>query len=724
MQIYNKNIKQHDTTDCGAACLASVAAHYGLKVPVARIRHLASTDDTGTNILGMVEAADALGLIAKGVKTNPEHLTNVPLPAVACIKKPNGDNHFIVLDKVGDSFFTIMDPADGKNHRYDKAKFCTQWTGILILFGVSETFVPGGQISSVTSRFWALISPQKTMLFQAALCALTYTVLALSSFFFIQKITDSVIISADHGSLNLVVIGMLVVLILQVIMGALKGILLLKTGKNIDSSLILGYYKHLMDMPQKFYDTMRVGEIISRINDAVKIRSFINEVSVNLIVSLIIVILSIMFLLLYHWKLGLILILLLPLYLIIYFVTDRANSGSQRRIMESSAHLESQLVESLTSIGTLKRFNLQYFSNDQIQGHLHILLKSIFVSGKNSIISGISTEFISRLMAILLLWIGSKAFIQGELTPGGLLSSYILVGYFTGPLTTLVSANRSIQDAIIASDRLFEIMDLETEDKGGGIIFSKAHVGNIRFDKVSFRYGSNRNVLNELDFTINKGSLTAIVGESGCGKSTLTSLLHQMYKPTAGEISIGDHLISEFQVSTLRRSIAIVPQEIDVFSGNLTDNIALGEHNPDMQQIISICLDLGILSFIENLQNGFDTKIGENGITLSSGQKQRLAIARALYLDPEILILDEATSALDSISEQFVQRIIASLRSKGKTVIVIAHRLSTIQHADRIIVLKDGAIQEDGLHSALMSYKGTYYDLWSQQFGNLVHRSG
>ncbi|MGO4876964.1 peptidase domain-containing ABC transporter [Pedobacter psychrotolerans] len=721
MQRYNKNIKQHDTTDCGAACLASVVAHYGLKVPVARIRQLASTDDSGTNIFGMVEAAAALGFKAKGVRTNLENLGNIPLPAVACIKKPNGDNHFIVLDKVGHSSVTIMDPADGKSHRYSDEKFGTQWNGILILFSVSEKFVPGTFTRSVFSRFWTLISAQKVMLFQASLCALIYTVLALSSFLFIKRITDSIIIAGDYGSLNLVVMGMLVVLVFQVIIGALKGVLLLKTGKNIDSSLILGYYKHLMGLPQKFFDAMRVGEIISRINDAVKIRSFINEVSVNLMVSLFIVVLSLIFLVFYHWKLGLTLFLLLPLYLIIYLITDRVNSGSQRRIMENSAQLESQLVESLTSVSTLKRFNLQYFSNDQIQERIHVLLKSVFVSGINSIISGISTEFISRLITILLLWIGSKAVFQGEVTPGTLLSSYILIGYFTGPLTALVSANRSIQDAIIASDRLFEIMDLETEDKGGNVIFSKSNMGDIRFNKVSFRYGSNRNVLNELNFTIDKGSLTAIVGESGCGKSTLTSLLQHLYTPTSGEILIGDHLISDFEVSTLRRLIAIVPQEVDIFSGNVIDNIALGEQNPDMQHIISICLNLGILSFIENLQDGFYTRIGKNGIILSAGQKQRLAIARALYFDPEILVLDEATSALDSISEQFVQQIITNLRSKGRTVIVIAHRLTTIQHADRIIVLKNGIIQEDGCHSALMSYKGTYYDLWTQQFGNLVH---
>ena len=279
--------------------------------------------------------------------------------------------------------------------------------------------------------------------------------------------------------------------------------------------------------------------------------------------------------------------------------------------------------------------------------------------------------------------------------------------------------NKTIQNALIASDRLFEIMDLERESDENKIDLRQELLGDIRFENMSFSYGTRVEVFKDFNLTIPKGMMTAIIGESGSGKTTLAGLLLKLYPIKNGAIYIGKHNISYFTNSSMRGIISSVPQKLDLFAGNIIENIAIGEFKPDMERILEICRLLGILSFIEKLPAGFDTYIGENGATLSGGQKQRLAIARALYRNPEIMILDEATSSLDSESEIFVQNTLEDLLNKGKTLIVIAHRLSTVMKADKIVVLENGQLIEEGTHQALYQKKGKYYNMWQQQIPNL-----
>jgi len=305
--------------------------------------------------------------------------------------------------------------------------------------------------------------------------------------------------------------------------------------------------------------------------------------------------------------------------------------------------------------------------------------------------------------------------IKRDLTPGELISCYAIFGYLTAPINSLINMNKTIQDAVIAADRLFEIMDIEREELVKKIDISKEEIGDIIFEKVFFRYGSRVTVFNELNLKIKKNEFTAIVGESGCGKSTLISLLQNIYPIEKGNIYLGKYIIKNISNNSLRNLISVVPQKIDLFSGNLIDNIALGIFEPDLKKIHGILENLGMLDFVNNLPEGLYTYLGENGANLSGGQKQRIAIARALYKDPEILIFDEATSSLDSISEVSVQKTINLLKENGKTIILIAHRLSTVMRADNIIVMNKGKVIENGSHTTLMNRKESYFNLWRQQ---------
>ena len=669
-------IKQFDITDCGAACLASVCAYYGLQFPIARIRQYAFTDQKGTNILGLIEAANKLGLSAKGVRAKFEALYIVPKPVIAHVIVHEQLQHFVVIYKVEKKkeYIEYMDPGDGRMHRVTNQEFEKMWTGVLVLLEPEETFKTGNMKTGMTKKFFSLLAPHKSVMLQAVFGALIYSILGLSTSIYVGKITD----------------------------------------------YILGYYKHLLTLPQQFFDTMRVGEIISRVNDAVKIRNFINNVSLDLVVNIMILVFSVCLMFVYSWELALITLVSAPLFLLIFWGFNKLNRKYQRGIMESSADLEAQLVESLNSISTIKRFGIEEYANLKTETRFVHLLKNTYRSIYGSIMAQGGIQFVSTGITIAVLWLGSLLVVDQELTPGALMVFYSLVGYVISPIGSLISSNQTIQDALIAADRLFQIMDLEREqDNNQKIILEPDMVGDIMFENVSFRYGSRKDVFKELSLKIEKGKTTAIVGESGSGKTTLISLLQHIYPIQEGRIRIGDYDIAQIDNRSLRRRVGTVPQQIELFAGSIAENIAVGDLHPDMKKIVDLTEQLGLKDFIDGLPKEYRTYIGEHGASLSGGERQRLAIARALYKEPEILIFDEATSSLDSISERYVKQTLDALARKGKTIIVIAHRLSTVKNADKIVVIDKGQVVEAGTHEELFNSDGMYHRLWKEQFDEI-----
>jgi ABC-type bacteriocin transporter len=708
-------VKQRDITDCGAACLASVAAHYHLSLPVARIRQFAGTDKKGTNVLGLVEAAGKMGFVAKGVRGDWDSLFKIPKPAIAHVIVKEVLHHYVVLNKATDKYIEIMDPGDGSFHKLDHEEFKKQWTGVLVLLAPGEKFLVKNEKVSSQVRFWKLIKPHKGILLQSLVGALVFSVLGLSMSVYVGKLVDTVLPGGNLSLLNLLGAAMVLIIGIRLLLSFFQSVFILKTGQKIDASLILGYYQHLLKLPQTFFDNMRTGEIISRISDAVKIRVFVNEVTINFILNIFILVVSFVLMFTFFWKLALIMLIVIPFYVLIYIVSDRLNRKVQRKVMERAADLESQLVESLNAAGTIKRFGLEDFSNLKTESKFIGLLEIIYKSGLNSIFSSCSTSLISQLITILVLWVGAGYAIGSQITPGELLSFYSVVGYFTSPVTSIIGFNRTLQDARIASDRLFEIFDLEIEDESNKIELKPEMVDDIKFENVKFRYGTRVEVFDSFNLKIRKGEITAVTGESGSGKTTLVSLLQKLYPLQSGHIRIGRYDLCNITDQSLRKVVSVVPQRIDLFSGNVVDNIAVGDFSPDVSRVIEVCDRLGMTKFIEQLPHGFNTYLGENGASLSGGQQQRIAIARALYRNPEILILDEATSSLDSDAEAFVQNTLSLLKDESKTVIVIAHRLSTISMADRVIMLERGTVVQDGTPSELSVIDGPFRRMWQHQ---------
>lgn len=708
-------IRQHDPTDCAAACLCSIAAHYGMRIPISRIRDLACTDQRGTSVLGLVRAAEKLGFLAKGVRGTYRSLAAVPKPIVAHVELRSGLLHYVVVYAITRKHVVLMDPADGQIHHVDPEDFEARWTGVLVLAVPAEGFAPSRWRGSGVRRLWSLLVPHRTILIQSLVGAGLHTLLGLSTAIYVQQLVDRAVPDGNRSLLNLMGVAMLVILAVQLALGWSRDRITLATGQKIDAALILAYHRRLLELPQRFFDTRKIGEITSRVGDAVKIRSFINDVALDLAISAVVVVLSLALMLTYSRSLALVAFAAMPLYALIYRISDHLNRSTQREVMERAADVEAELVDGLQAVGTLRSFAAEGWAARRVEVRLVRMLRAVYRSGINSVSASTALTAVSRTMTIALLWIGAGLVISRALTLGELMSFYALSGYLTGPVVALVAANRSIQDALIAADRLFEIMDMDREEAEPGPALLESIRGDIRFEDVTFRYGVRPPIFTNLSLTIREGQMTAIVGESGSGKTTVAALLQRLYPLEAGRLTIGGRDVRHFSRSSLRKRIGVVPQEVRLLPTSVAGNVALGEPEPNLERIVELCDMLGVTAFVDRLPAGFQTALGAEGAALSGGERQRLAVARALYRDPQIVIFDEATSSLDPVSEGYVRDAVGRIRRAGKTIVMISHRLTSIMDADLIVVLGGGSVLEQGSHRELLQRAGPYGDLWSRQ---------
>jgi ATP-binding cassette subfamily B protein len=664
----------------------------------------------GTTALGLVQGARRLGFQAKGIRATATALSALPLPAIAHVVRGSGQ-HWVVLARVGATRVEIMDPASGERRRSARAVFEREWSGALVLLAPTQGFIGGDRRTSVIRRFAALVSPHRGIIAMALLGAIVHTALGLTTTIYVQQLVDHVLVDGNQNLLNLMSVTLVALILAQAIVGGMKGLLVLHTGQRIDVSLILGYYRHLLALPQRFFDTMRVGEITSRIGDAVKIRALINDLALELVVSTVVVTLSLALLFIYSATLGALVAAVIPLYALIWAVANACNRRASRDLMERGAELQSQLVESLTVIGTVKRFGLESDMELRTEVRFVRLLRAVFRSARASLMTATATATVSRLAVVTVLWMGSLLVMERRLTPGELMSSYALLGYLTGPVLTLIGANRTIQDALIAADRLFEIMDLERDRVVIPATITTARGGDVELEHITFRYGARAPALRDVTLRFPRGTITAVVGESGSGKSTIAALVQRVYAADEGRVRVGGIDVRHLSDDSMRALVCAVPQRIDLMAGSVLENIALGDANPDLKRALEAAIAAGIAGAIERLPGGFDAQLGENGATLSGGERQRLAIARALYRDSEILILDEATASLDGPSVARVRRIMDERRARGRTVIVIAHDFDLVTEADHVIVLREGAVIEQGAPADLISRRGAYRSL-------------
>lgn len=707
-------IKQHDISDCGAACLAIVAKQYGLKLPISYIREIAGTDQKGTNAFGMIKAAKEIGFSAKGVKAQAEHLTSqLPLPTIAHVVKDNL-LHYVVIHEINKKGLIIADPAEGIK-KYSREEFLKIWSGVLILLVPEERFEKGDKTTGLFGRFFSLITPHKRLLIEIFLASILFTILGIIGAFYFKFLIDEVLIEGMNKTLHLVSVGMIVLVLFRVFLNAFRSHLLSYLSQKIDIALILQYYQHVLKLPLSFFDSRKVGEILSRLSDASKIRNAISGATLTVMIDTLMVIAGGIVLYIQSGILFGISAVLIPFYVLIVLIFNKSFRDIHRKEMEQAADTEAYLVESISGVSTIKAFNGEEEASLETEKRFLKFIRSIF---KAVWLRNIQSSFqlvLTLVGEIVILWVGGIQVIKGAISLGELITFNALLAYFFEPIQNLINVHPLLQEAFVAADRLGEILDLkvEKENEHRKINLQKIK-GKIEFRDVSFRYGTRELVLKKINLTIQPGEKVALVGESGSGKTTLVKLLLKFYLPEEGEILIDGFNIKDLNLDSLRERIGYVPQDVFLFSGSIYDNIAFGQKLNSPTQIIEAAQKAQAHDFINRLPLRYETPVGERGSNLSGGQKQRIAIARAILKKPDLLILDEATSNLDSITENIIHQTIEEI-CKDITTIIIAHRLSTVRKSDRIVFLEGGEIVEMGSHEELLAKKGRYYMLWQGQ---------
>ena len=710
-----KCILQNDETDCGPACLAAIFGKYGLKVSIAKIRDIAGTDRQGTSACGLVKVIEHYGFEQKVVEADKNALTQkLPLPAIAHVVIDNTLLHYVVITKIKDNTVVVSDPAKG-SVRYKKEDFLKIWTNVLILIAPTKESQKGNKKESTLSSFFRLLISQKWLLLRIFILSMILTSLGIITSFYYQVIMDNVVPSLSIQTLNYVSAITLSLFLVQICLNFFRGLLIVKLEQNIDIPIMLGYYNHALILPMKFYSMRDTGEIISRFNDASSIRDIVSEASLTIMMDTIMAVVGAVVLFNSNRLLFLISVVMLILYGIIVFVYNKPIKKINRKIMEMNSKVTSQFVETINGIETIKAFNQEDNEKEKTDKLYKKFLKKVFNGGVLSLSQQTITMFVAVVGELVILWVGVAYVIKGELTLGELITFNALLGYFIEPIKNLINLQPSIQTAVVAADRLGEILDITPE-------YNYEHEqlnDKIKFDKISisnldFRYGTRELVLKDINLEICRGEKIAFVGESGSGKTTLANLLVRLYEQEKGSIKLDSIDIREFSIKQIRDNISYISQNTFLFSGTIRENLLFGNSDVSDDDISQVCKICELEEYINSLPLKFNTRIEENGKNLSGGQKQRLAIARALLKKPEILIMDEATSNLDYVTERSIEKTINNF-SKNMTTIIIAHRLSTIKDCDKILVLRNGQIVETGNHRDLLNQRGYYYQLWNGQ---------
>lgn len=718
--------KQPDTKDCGPTCLRIVSKYYGKSISLQQIRNLSETTREGSSLLGLSDAAENLGFRSMGVQIDFNTLTEeVPFPCIAHWNK----NHFVVVYKIDkNNKVYISDPSYGLI-TYTREEFIRSWIGenanenteegiVLILETTPAFFQTEFDAEESKASFTFLskyLLKYKTLVIQLAIGLLGGSLLSLIFPFLTQSIVDVGIQNQDINFIYVVLLAQIMLFLGRMGIETIRSWILLHLSARINISIISDFFIKLMKLPISFFDTRMTGDIMQRINDHHRIEQLLTSSSLNTLFSLVNLIIFSIVLLFYDYRLFLVYLVGAVLYVgwISFFLKKRKELDYKRFSQVSQE--QSKVIELINGMQEIKMHNAEKQKRwdwEFLQVKLFkIRIKSLSLEQWQSV----GGNFINQMKDILVSFLSAKLVLSGNLTLGMMLSVQYIIGQLNSPLLQLIDFIKQTQDAKISLERLGEIHDKDDEEDKNEQYVMDIPKKDIEIKDVSFRYiGSDVPVFENLNLTIPYQQTTAIVGASGSGKTTLLKLLMKFYDPDQGEIRIGNTNMKNISPRYWRDHCGVVMQEGYVFNDTIANNIAVGEDHIDKQKLRRAVEIANIKEFIESLPLSYNTKIGNEGVGVSGGQKQRLFIARAVYKAPEYILFDEATSALDANNEKVIMENLEQF-FKGKTAVVIAHRLSTVRHADKIIVLDQGRVVEEGSHAELVDLRGEYYRLVRNQ---------
>jgi len=708
-------IMQHDEMTCGTTCLMMIAKYYGKDFSSSRLRELAHVDLSGSSLANLASTAEQLGFSTRGLKIDYDTMMSVHHP---CIVHWQG-YHYIVVYKINESHVWVSDPALGLR-KYTKDYFTGNWNGITLTLEPTPVFETQKEDTSSLKNFLQFIIPYKQLLLEIFAASLLLNLFGLATPIFTQNVIDKVIAHSNVTMLNIMIIGMLIVLIFRIMVSVLRQYLIVHTSMKIDLRMLVTFYKHMLALPLGYFKVRKIGDFITRFGENMKIRNFMTNIALTLVLDTILISIYITLMFYYNAQMAGLTLLFIPVFIVITLVftplLKRLNIDSFAAGVESKSHL----LESISAIDTVKAMNIEYQTRWKWEDKFIKSLNIDFKLYMTTMYFNSLGDFIGTISSTVILWFGALKVMEGVLSVGELMAFMSLMGSVISPINRIIMAWDDVQQTLVSVDRLNDVFTAEPEfpksmEDASGVVLTEAR-GEIDFKDVYFRYGGadDAYILSNINLKIAPGQKVAIVGRSGSGKTTLVKLFARFYDVTEGNITIDDFNIKNINLSNLRRIVGFVLQESFLFNCTIRENISLGDPAETLEKVIEAAKLANAHDFISDFALGYETKVGESGLQLSGGQKQRVAIARVLYANPKIIVFDEATSSLDTESERAIQKNMDAILS-DKTAIIIAHRLSTVKNADNIFVLDNGEIVEQGTHEELMDKRGLYHYLNHQQ---------
>jgi subfamily B ATP-binding cassette protein HlyB/CyaB len=706
-------IHKAEEVDTGLASILLVARFYGIAADAGQLKHEFSESGKQLDETQLLRIAKYLGLKARCVESEWSRLPALNLPAIAILQ----DGRYVIVARADAKKVLVQDPTEARPLSLPKALFLDAWTNKLILF-TKRANLRGEDRKFDFTWFIPAIIKHRKLLGEVLLASFFLQLFALLTPLFFQVVIDKVLVHKGLMTLHVLAIGMLAIVIFEVVLGGLRTYVFSHTTSRIDVGLGAQLFNHLLRLPIAYFESRQVGSTVARVRELESIREFLTSSTVTLVIDLFFTIVFIIVLFFYSTTLTWVVLASIPLYVVLSIFITPVIRGRLHEKFNRGAENQAFLVETINGIETVKAMAVEPAMQRRWDEQLAGYVKASFKASNLGNIAGQVASFVNKVTMIAILWFGTQLVIDGSLTIGQLIAFNMMAGRVNGPLLRLVQMWQQFQQAGISVQRLGDVLNAPPEPSYNPNRTTLPQLaGQVTFDKVVFRYRpGGQEILRNISFAVAPGQVIGLVGRSGSGKSTIAKLIQRLYVPESGRVLIDGVDLAQIDPVWLRRQVGVVLQENFLFNRSIRDNIALSDPGMPIERVVDAAKMAGAHEFILELQDGYDTLVGEHGANLSGGQRQRIAIARTLVTNPRILIFDEATSALDYESEHIIQQNMARI-CKGRTVFIIAHRLSTVRHANRIMVIEKGQIVEQGNHRELLQLDGYYARLHSHQDG-------
>lgn len=717
-RIKRTSVLQHDSSDCGVACLASVIRYFGGEATIENLRNLSGTGRTGTSMLGLYQAAGKQGIVAEGYEATVEAIKEHPHPLILHVLIDSKLEHFIISYGFENGHFQIWDPAKGfiLMTQQDLEKIWQSRKCLSVSPG-SDFKVNVTRIGEKRKWLLSMLKPDKDLLLVSAILGILFSLLGMVMALYTQKLIDKIIPSGKLSLLFASACLVLLLLIVRIVISGIRQLFLLSQGKQFNVRVVDDFFTILLDLPKWFFDSRKTGDFVARLNDTMRIQKVIADIVSTYIIDILVVLITTGLMFYYSVEAGVLSLVCLPVIFFIIYRMNRRIKSSQQGLMTGYAMNESNFIDSVQGVLTIKNLN---WKDDYIRKNniIYSDFQEKAVSlGKIKITLSIIAGVTSSLYLIILLVWSSMEVISGKLTQGELMAIISLGSTLLPSLLNLALITVPVSEAKVAINRMFEFTQIESETGCDNKFTESLNLEILELRNISFRYPGQKLLLENINLIVKKGEIVSLVGESGSGKSTLASIILKHYDYESGEVVINNFLGEKINnLKEWRSKVSLVPQDVHIFSGTILHNLISDPDEFKIKDLEAVLTKYGLIQFFESFPSGLLTIVGEEGINLSGGQKQMIAFSRAILQKPEILIIDEGTANMDRGSELFIQGLIRRLSSE-MGILMISHKLNIVKKlSDRIYVLEGKTLMYSGTHEELLETDNLYNRFWKDFF--------